>query len=72
MEEDEVGDMDARLYLDEAVEKRLDQLELAWKKYKIGKEWWALQVEMKNDETHEDVSVKTSNTNWEDPEVDME
>ena len=72
LEDDEVTDMDARLYLDENVEKKIDQLELTWTKYKIGKEWWALQVEMKNDETHEDVSVKTSNTNWEDPEVDME
>lgn len=72
LEEDEVSDMDARLYLDESVEKRLDQLELTWKKYKIWKEWWELQVDMKNDETHENVSVKTSNTNWEDPEVDME
>ena len=72
LEDDEVWDMDAWIYMDEAVEKRLDQLELWWKKYRIWNEWWVLQVEMKNDDTHENIEIKTSNTNWEDPEVEME
>ena len=72
LESDEVSDMDAWIYMDEAVEKRIDQLELGWKKYKVWNEGWVLQVEMKNDETHENIEVKASNTNWADPEVEME
>jgi hypothetical protein len=63
--------MYARLYLDDAVEKKIDQLELEWKKFKL---WWEdgiLKVEMK-DEDHKEVSIEISNTNWENPEIELE
>lgn len=72
LEEDDVNAMYARLYLDDAVEKKLDQLELEWKKFKLDSTGWTLQVSMKDDEEHQEISIKVSNTNWEDPEVDLE
>ena len=72
LEEDEVSSMYAWLYLDDAVEKKLDQLELDWKKFKLDDRGWTLKIEMKDDEAHQEISIQVSNTNWEDPEVDLE
>jgi hypothetical protein len=72
LEEDEVSGMYARLYLDDAVEKKIDQLELEWKKFKL---WWEdgiLKIEVKDSNEHQEISVKVSNTNWEDPEIELE
>jgi len=71
LEEDEVGSMDYRLYLDEKVEKKIDQLELEWKKMRLDGENWALEVDMKDDANHEEIDVKVSNTHWETPEVEI-
>ncbi len=72
LEEDDVNSMYAWLYLDDSVEKKIDQLELEWKKFKLDSNWWTLQVSMKDDEAHQEVSIKVSNTTWEDPEIDLE
>jgi hypothetical protein len=72
LEEDEINNMYARLYMDDAVEKKLDQLELDWKKFKLDSTGWTLQVSMKDDENHQEISIKSSNTVWEDAEIDLE
>jgi len=66
LEDDEVSDMDAWIYMDDAVEKRIDQLELWGKKYKIWNEWWELQLEEKSDNASENVEIKAPSTDWED------
>jgi len=72
LEEDEVGSMDYWLYLDENVERKIDQLELEWKTIKLSLEWWVLQADMKDDKSHEEIDIKVSNTKWETPEVEVE
>ena len=72
LEEDEISSMYAWLYLDDAVEKKLNQLELEWKKFKLDSNGWTLKVEMKDDEAHQEVSIQISNTTWENPEIDLE
>lgn len=72
LEEDEVTGMDFWLYLDDSVEKKLDQLELEWKKYKLSWDGNTLDVDMKDDDEHQEVEIKVSNTQWQDPEVDLE
>ena len=49
LEEDEVTWMDWWLYLDDAVEKRLDQLEMVGKKLKLVVADWQLEIEEKWD-----------------------
>ena len=49
LEEDEVTWMDWWLYLDDAVEKRLDQLEMVGKKLKLVIADWQLEIEEKWD-----------------------
>lgn len=71
LEEDEVSDMDYRLYTDEKVENKIDQLELEWKKLKLDHNVW-LEVDMKDDQNHEEIDIKVSNTNGESPEVEIE
>lgn len=71
LEEDEVSGMDYRLYTDEKVEKKIDQLELEWKTIKLNSEWGKLQVDMKDDKSHEEVDIKVSNTKGETPEVEV-
>jgi len=66
LEDDEVGDMDAWIYMDETVEKKLDQLELWGKKYKISRDWDTLNVDIKNDDAN--IEIKSTNANWLDPE----
>lgn len=72
LEEDEVSGMDYRLYLDDKVEKKIDQLELEGKTLKLDWEGWTLEVDMKDDEAHEEIDVKVSNTKWETPEVELD
>lgn len=72
LEEDDMNSMYAWLYLDDAVEKKIDQLELEWKKFKLDSNWWTLKVEMRDDEAHKEVSIKVSNMTWENPEIDLE
>lgn len=58
LEEDEVNGVHSRLYLDDAVEKKIDQLEIEGKKFKL---WWEdgiLKIEMKDNDDHEEVSAK--------------
>jgi hypothetical protein len=63
--------MDYRLYLDDNVEKKIDQLELEWKKVKLDWENNILEVDMKDDTTHSEVDVTSSNTTGELPEVEL-
>jgi len=72
LDNDEVSDMDYRLYIDEKVENKLDQLELEWKKIRLDAENWALQVDAKDDKKHEEVKIEASNTTWKDPEVEVD
>ncbi len=72
LEEDEVWSMDYWLYLDENVERKIDQLELEWKTIKLSSEWWVLQADMKDDKWHEEIDIKVSNTKWEIPEVEID
>lgn len=62
LEEDEVTGMDWWLYLDDAVEKRLDQLEMVGKKLKLVVSDWQLEIEEKwdnaSDESTEKVKVQ--------------
>jgi hypothetical protein len=51
--------LDAWLYLDDAVEKKLEQLELEWKKYKLNLENWNLKIEEKESE-HVEVVIEPS------------
>ena len=59
LEEDDVRSLDAWLYLDDAVEKKLEQLELEWKKYKLNLENWNLKIEEKESE-HVEVVIEPS------------
>jgi hypothetical protein len=72
LDEDEVGSMDYRLYIDENVENKIDQLELEWKRIKLDGENGVLEVDMKDDQNHTEIDTKASNTKWEAPEVDVE
>lgn len=58
LEEDEVTWMDWWLYLDDAVEKRLDQLEMVWKKLKLLVQDWQLEVEEKWDNANDEPTEK--------------
>lgn len=60
LEDDEVWDMDARLYMDESVEKKIDQLELWWKKIQLSNEGWVLDIKIKNDDNSDVAPVKAS------------
>ena len=59
LEEDEVTGMDWWLYLDDAVEKRLDQLEMVWKKLKLVVSDWQLEIEEKWDNANDEPTEKT-------------
>ncbi len=72
LDDDEVGSMDYRLYLDDSVERKIDQLELEWKKMKLDGEHWVLEVDLKDNKEHTQVDVKSSNTTGESPEVDVD
>ena len=58
LEEDEVTGMDWWLYLDDAVEKRLDQLEMVWKKLKLVVSGWQLEIEEKWDNANDELAEK--------------
>ena len=51
--------MDWWLYLDDAVEKRLDQLEMVWKKLKLVVSDWQLEIEEKWDNANDEPTEKT-------------
>jgi len=69
LEEDEVTGMDRRLYLDDAVEKRLDQLEMVWKKLKLVVSDWQLEIEEKWDNANDEPTTeKSKNPELEDEE----
>ena len=72
LDQDEVWSMDYRLYLDENVENKIDQLELEWKKMKLDWENWVLEVDMKDDQAHTEVDTTVSNTTGDVPEVDVD
>ena len=59
LEEDDVRSWDAWLYLDDAVEKKLEQLELEWKKFKLNLEDLNLRIEEKESE-HAEVMIDES------------
>ena len=58
LEEDEVTWMDWWLYLDDAVEKRLDQLEMVGKKLKLVVQDWQLEIEEKWDNASDEPADK--------------
>ena len=68
LEEDEVTGMDWWLYLDDAVEKRLDQLEMVWKKLKLVVSDWHLEIEEKWDNANDEPAEKSNNSGVEDEE----
>lgn len=68
LEEDEVTWMDWRLYLDDAVEKRLDQLEMVWKKLKLVVSDWQLEIEEKWDNASDEPTEKATASAEEDEE----
>lgn len=59
LEEDEVTWMDWWLYLDDSVEKRLDQLEMVGKKLKLVVTDWKLEIEEKWDNANDEPTEKT-------------
>jgi len=61
LEEDEVTGVDWWLYLDDAVEKRLDQLEMVGKKLKLVVKNWQLEIEEKWDNANEQTTEKVKN-----------
>ena len=67
MEEDEVTGMDWWLYLDDAVEKRLDQLEMVGKKLKLVVSDWQLEIEEKWDNASEETTTKVKES-WDEDE----
>jgi len=67
LEEDEVTGMDRWLYLDDAVEKRLDQLEMVGKKLKLVVEDWQLEIEEKWDNASEETVNKVKES-WDEDE----
>lgn len=67
LEEDEVTGMDWWLYLDDAVEKRLDQLEMVWKKLKLVVSDWQLEIEEKWDNAS-DEAVNKVKESWDEDE----
>lgn len=68
LEEDEVTWMDWWLYLDDAVEKRLDQLEMVWKKLKLVVSDWQLEIEEKWDNANDEPTEKAKKEENEDEE----
>lgn len=72
LDEDEVGNMDYRLYLDSKVEDKIDQLELEWKKIKLDWDANILEADMKDDKNHTETDIKSSNTTGEAPEVEIQ
>ena len=66
LEEDEVTWMEWWLYLDDAVEKRLDQLEMVWKKLKLVVKDWELEIEEKWDNANEQTTEKVKNEDEEE------
>ena len=67
LEEDEVTGMDWWLYLDDTVEKRLDQLEMVGKKLKLVVSDWQLEIEEKWDNAN-DEPVEKGNSSVEEDE----
>ncbi|HRU50354.1 MAG TPA: hypothetical protein P5155_02510 [Candidatus Absconditabacterales bacterium] len=57
LEEDDIRSLDAWLYLDDAVEKKLEQLELEGKKFKLDAEGGTLKIEEKESE-HAEIVVE--------------
>ena len=68
LEEDEVTWMDWWLYLDDAVEKRLDQLEMVGKKLKLVVSDWQLEIEEKWDNANDEPTEKAKKEENEDEE----
>ena len=68
LEEDEVTGMDWWLYLDDTVEKRLDQLEMVGKKLKLVVADWQLEIEEKWDNANDEPTPDKSKTSEEDEE----
>ena len=68
LEEDEVTGMDWWLYLDDAVEKRLDQLEMVGKKLKLVVSDWQLEIEEKWDNASDETAEKAKVQSEEDEE----
>ena len=62
LEEDEVTGMDRWLYLDDAVEKRLDQLEMVGKKLKLVVSDWQLEIEEKWDNASDEPPEKAKSS----------
>lgn len=71
LENDQVSGMDFRLYMDDAVAKKIDQLELEGRQIKLDRETGATEVEMKTEE-NQTVDIKVSNTKGEDVQVEVE
>lgn len=65
LEEDEVTWMDWWLYLDDAVEKRLDQLEMVGKKLKLIVQDWQLEIEEKWDNASDEPAEKVKESDEE-------
>ena len=65
LEEDEVTWMDWWLYLDYAVEKRLDQLEMVGKKLKLIVQDWQLEIEEKWDNASDEPAEKVKESDEE-------
>jgi hypothetical protein len=55
------------LYLDDAVEKRLDQLEMVGKKLKLVVSDWQLEIEEKWDNASEETTTKVKES-WDEDE----
>ena len=68
LEEDEVTWMDWWLYLDDAVEKRLDQLEMVGKKLKLVVADWQLEIVEKGDNANDEPTEKTNKDDVSDDE----
>jgi len=51
LESDDVQDMEYRLYTNDSVEKKIDQLELEWQKIKLQEHPWEINTQITIDDT---------------------
>lgn len=72
LEDKEIGDMDYRLYMDDVIAKKINQLELEGNQIKLDRENWVTQIEVKSAENNQEVDISVKNTKGEDVEIQVE
>lgn len=72
LEDKEIGDMDYRLYMDDVIAKKINQLELEGNQIKLDRENWVTQIEVKSAENNQEIDISVKNTKGEDIEIEVE